>query len=158
MIPNVGGDEVAISAKLWQYPSGAATVTALRIGAPIGVSVNSLKIAEVAIDSAKLVVADKADIDEFWSETGEGSHRCHICTAPDDSVLRILKKRFGLKVDQVNCVRAEVKGPVSEELEQEIEKILQVVSGIRTVSLHLLPRPDQRQLRPRELHEQKKGL
>ncbi|CAN5595527.1 hypothetical protein BH10PLA2_BH10PLA2_20620 [soil metagenome] len=123
-VPNFAGDEVEISASLWRYPSGAETITALSLsfGGPTGGAVER-KVGEVGIDSAKLVVADKADIEEHWSETGKDRIGV-ISTAPDDSVLRLLTKRFKLKTRRVNPVRAEVVGPVSEQLVAEIECFL----------------------------------
>lgn len=122
-VPNAAA-EVEISASLWRYLSGAETVTALRLrlgeatgGGP------SRKVGEVGIDSAKLIVADKADIEEHWTETGKDRIGV-ISTAPDDTVLRLLTKRFKLKTVRVNPVRAEVVGPVSEQLAAEIEAFL----------------------------------
>jgi hypothetical protein len=40
-----------------------------------------------------LVVADKADIDEHWTETGKDLIGV-ISTASDDTVVRLLAKRF----------------------------------------------------------------
>lgn len=123
-IPNVTSNEVEISASLWRYPSGAATVTALSLslGGP-GHGTDHRKVGEVGIDSAKLVVADKADIEEHWTETGRDRIGV-ISTAPDDTVLRLLTKRFKLKTRRVNVVRAEVVGTVSEQLAAEIESFL----------------------------------
>jgi hypothetical protein len=123
-VPNIIADEVEISASLWRYPSGAETVTALRLrfGEPLGGG-DHRKIGEVGIDSAKLVVADKRDIEEHWTETGKDRIGV-VSTAPDDTVLGLLTKRFNLRTDRVNAVRAEVIGPVSEHLEAEIESFL----------------------------------
>ncbi len=123
-VPNVTADEVEISASLWRYPSGAETVTglSLSLGGPQG-SGAQRKVGEVEIDSAKLVVADKADIENHWAETGKDRIGV-ISTAPDDTVLRLLTKRFKLKTRRVNRVRAEVVGPVSEQLAAEIEAFL----------------------------------
>jgi hypothetical protein len=126
-IPNFTVDQLSISAKLRQYPSGGLTVTELMIDAANGVQIDShRKIGTVAIDSAKLVVADKADLKEYWTETGED--RIGVISTPrDDTVLRTLKKRFDLETVQVNGFRAEVVGPVSVELEQEIDAYLKSV-------------------------------
>lgn len=123
-IPNVVANEVEISASLLRYPSGAATVTALSLSLDgPGHGTDHRKVGEVGIDSAKLVVADRADIEEYWTETGK--YRIGvISTAPDDTVLRLLTTRFKLKARRVNTVRAEVVGPVSEQLEAEIESFL----------------------------------
>src|SRR5262249_28852659 len=96
-VPNVATDEVEISASLWRYPSGAETVTALRLG--LGKQTDGgprRKVGEVGIDSAKLVVADKADIEEHWTESGKDRIGV-ISTAPDDTLLPLLTERFKLK-------------------------------------------------------------
>jgi hypothetical protein len=123
-IPNIVGAEIAISATLWSYPSGEETVTALKIwlgdardGGP------PRKIGEVGIDSAKLALADKADIEDHWAEVGKDRIGV-ISTARNDTVLRKLTKRFRLQTVRVNPVRAQVVGPVSEELTKEIEGYL----------------------------------
>ena len=123
-VPNIAADEVEISASLWRYPSGQETVTALRLrlGEETGHG-TSRKVGEVGIDSAKLVVADNADIEEHWTETGKDRIGV-ISTTPDDIVLRLLTNRFKLKTLGVNPVRAEVVGPVSEQLEAEIDRFL----------------------------------
>jgi hypothetical protein len=126
-VPNIAATEVGISAKLWRYPFGRETVIALTI--TLGEEANGgsrRKIGEVGIDSAKLVVADKADIDEHWTDVGKDRIGV-ISTAPDDTVLRMLTKRFNLKTVQVNFVRAEVVGPVSESLATEIEDYLKSI-------------------------------
>lgn len=126
-LPNIDGDEVSISAKLWQYPSGGATVIGLTITVGNGSHCDSpQKVGELRIDSAALVVADKADIDDYWTETGK-DRIGFISTARDDKLLRQLKRRFKLKTRQVNPVRAEVVGPISETLEHEIEEYLKSI-------------------------------
>jgi hypothetical protein len=123
-IPNVDASEVAVSVALRRYPSGAEQIAALQLalGEPTGGAVRQ-KVGEVGIDAAKLVVADKADVEEHWAETGPDRIGV-ILTAPDDTVLRLLTRRFGLKTVRVNPVRVEVVGPVSEELAAEIEAVL----------------------------------
>jgi hypothetical protein len=124
-VPHIAAEEVAISAQLWRYPSGKETVTALslRLGDDTGVG-PARKIGEVGIDSTALVVADKADIEEHWRREVGKDRIGVISTAPDDTVLRLLTKRFKLRTVQVNAVRAEVVGPVSEPLAKEIEDYL----------------------------------
>lgn len=124
-IPTAGATEVEISAEFLRYPSGAAIITTLilSLNEP-GPGSTQRKVGELGIDSARLVVADKADIEEYWTETGPDRIGV-ISTAPDDTVLRLLTKRFQLKTRRVNDVRAEVVGPVSEQLEAEIESFLQ---------------------------------
>lgn len=127
VLPNIDADQVSISAKLWQYPSGGVRVIGLRI--TIGndpVCDAPHKIGELGIDSATLVVADQADIDEHWTETGKDRIGV-ISTAADDSLLRELTKRFKLRTVQNNPVSTEVIGPVSEALEREIEDYLKSI-------------------------------
>jgi hypothetical protein len=126
-IPNIDTDQVSVSAKLWQYPSGSATVIGITINIGNGFHGDPpRKVGELGIDSAALVIADKADIDEHWTETGKDRIGV-ISTAPDDKLLRKLKKRFKLKTVQINPVRAEVVGPVSETLEHRIEDYLKSI-------------------------------
>jgi hypothetical protein len=117
---NIASDRAEISATLWEYPSRAATVTALTLQFGDGESDCRRKIGEVPIDSAKIVIADKADLDEHWAEVGKDRIGV-IPTALEGSVLHSLKRRFKLKTVHTNSTRAEVVGPVSEQLEQEIE-------------------------------------
>lgn len=126
-ISNIDSHEVSISAKLWQYPSGAETVIGLTIN--IGRDSPSdppRNVGRLGIDSATLVVTDKAAIDEHWTNTGKVRIGV-ISTAPDDKLLRKLEKRFNVKTVQINPVRAEIEGPVSETLEQEIENYLKSI-------------------------------
>lgn len=123
-VPNVAASEAKISASLWKYPSGAETVTALKIA--LGVSTAGCarrQVGKLGIDSAKVVVADRADLDEHWTDTGKDRIGV-ISTAPDDTLLRLLTKRFKLKTVRVNAFRAEVIGPVSEHLAADIEAFL----------------------------------
>jgi hypothetical protein len=123
-VPNVAFDEVEISASLSRYPSGNETVAALRLAlGEMSGGGSRRKVGDVGIDSAKLVVADKSDIEEHWTETGKDRIGV-ISTARDDTVLRLLTKLFKLKTVRVNPVAAEVIGPVSEELASEIEDYL----------------------------------
>ena len=123
-VPNLVATRLEISASLWRYPSGAELVTALSLRADGGLGNGCRrKIGELGIDSAKLVVADKADIEEHWMDTGNDRIGV-ILTIPDDFVLRTLTKRFKLKTHRVDAVRAEVIGPVSESLAEEIEDYL----------------------------------
>lgn len=127
VLPNIDVDQVSISAKLWQYPSGGVGVIGLRINIGNDPQCEApRKIGELGIDSAALVVADKADIDDHWTETGTDRIGV-ISTAADDSLLRELTRRFKLKTVQDNPVSAEVVSPVSEALEREIEDYLKSV-------------------------------
>ena len=82
------------------------------------------KIGEIAIDSAKLVIADKLDFEESWTDVGPDRIGV-ISTAPDDTVLRLLTKRFKLKTVRRHRVRTEIVEPVSAELEREITTFLE---------------------------------
>lgn len=123
-ISNVTASEVAISAELRRYPSGQSAVISL--GLTLGNNTNSRtrrKIGVLGIDSAKVVVMDKADFEDHWTEVGKDRIGV-ISTARDDTVLRLLTNRFKLKANRVHAIRAEVVGPVSETLEKEIENYL----------------------------------
>jgi hypothetical protein len=78
---------------------------------------------EVLIDSAKLVVADKAYIDENWTDTGP-DRIGEISTLPDDSVLRLLTERFQLRTIRIDSLGARIVGPISEQLEADINTFL----------------------------------
>lgn len=126
-VPGIVAPEITISAKSWRYPSGAETVTALTLGLGDDTVMDShRKIGEVGIDSAKLIVADRADIEEHWTDVGKDRIGV-ISTARDDALLRDLRKRFKLQTVQVNPIRAEVVGPVSESLEKAIEGYLKSI-------------------------------
>ena len=57
------------------------------------------KIGEVAIDSAKLVVADKADIQEHWTEVGKDRIGViPLSTLRDDTLLRKLRTSESISV------------------------------------------------------------
>jgi hypothetical protein len=123
-LPNIDVDEISISATLWEYPSGEATVIGLTIDLGNGSQCDApLKIGELGIDSAALVIADKTDIDEHWTSTGKDRIGV-ISTARDDTLLRLLKKKFNLKTVQINAIRAEIVGTVSEDLERGIKDYL----------------------------------
>jgi hypothetical protein len=126
-VPNIAANEAAISASLWRYPSGAVTVAALKLdfGGP-STGGSRRKIGQLGIDSAKLVVADKADIKEHWTEVGKDRIGV-IKTIGDDAILPLLTKRFKLKTVRANFLQAEVVGPVSETLAQEIEDYLKSI-------------------------------
>ena len=123
-VPNIAASEVAISAKLWQYPSGMETVKSLRLRLGEQTGSARRKIGQVGIDSAKLVVADKADIEEHWTEIGKDRIGL-ISTVRDDTVLHLLTKRFKIKTTRADPLQAQVVGPVSEDLEAEINAFLQ---------------------------------
>ena len=127
-IPNVAADEVSISASLWQYPDGSQTVTSLTLGfgEPTGNGPRR-KIGEVAIDSAKLVVADKDDFHRHWTDAGK-DRIGEISTARDETLLRTLMKHFKLKTVPINPIKARIVGQVSERLEGEITAFLKADS------------------------------
>lgn len=123
-IPNVPAGHVEISASMWRYPNGSETITALHMSWGESTSDSAFrKIGEIGIDSAKLVVADKADIEKHWTKKGKDRIGV-ISTTQDDTLLRQLTKRFKLKTVRVNRIRAEVVGPVSEPLADEIKAFL----------------------------------
>jgi hypothetical protein len=123
-ISNIVANEAAISASLWRYPSGSETVIGLTIclGEPTHDG-SRRTIGQIGIDSAMLVVADKADIEQHWTDVGKDRIGV-ISTTRNGTVLRMLTKRFKLKTVRVSPFWAEVVGPVSEQLEKEIEDYL----------------------------------
>ncbi|PHS16452.1 MAG: hypothetical protein COA78_03750 [Blastopirellula sp.] len=123
-IPNINSDVVSIFAKFLQYPSGLKTMSGLviAIGTDEPTSPRK-KIGNLAIDSARVVVADEVDIEEHWSDT-DLERIGVISTEEDDLLLRELEQRFHLEAVQVNSTHAEVQGPISEAMEAEIEEYL----------------------------------
>jgi len=126
-IPNVPAAEVGVSARLWRYPSGSQRVAALTLAlgeeGKVGLS---RTVGEVPIDSAKLVVLDKRDFKEHWTEVGPDRIGV-ISTVPDDAVLRLLTRQFRLRTVRVDRIHAQVVGPVSIALEKEIEDYLKSI-------------------------------
>lgn len=123
-VPNVSAKTIEISATLLRNPSDSERVSelTLKLGNE-SVDGSPRKIGEVLIDSAKMIVVDQADFQKHWID--EGSERTGvISTAPDDTVLKLLTKRFKLKTVRVNRVRSEIIGPITEELEKAIEAYL----------------------------------
>lgn len=127
VVPNIDVPEALLKATLWLYPSGARKVVQLQIDLGDTSSIDSRsKIGELPIDSAKVVVADKADIDEHWAEVGKDRIGV-ISIVRNDELLEDLQRRFKLKARKVNVVSAEVLTPVSESLEKEIEAYLKSI-------------------------------
>lgn len=123
-VPNIVGNQVGVFASVQRDPSGSDAFAALRLGiAESSEAIVRRKLGEVVIDSAKLIVADKADIKRCWTDTGADRIGV-IPLAPNDKVLRLLIKRFKLKTIRKNFARAEVIGPVSAHLANEIEAFL----------------------------------
>lgn len=124
-VSNITAGEVEITASFLRYPSGAEMPTelTLNLGGPIDVA-TPRKVGEVGIDSAKLIVADKADVEEHWTDIGKDRIGV-ISTLPDDSLLRLLTKRFKLKTRRLSGISAQVVGPVSDQLEAEIKNFLE---------------------------------
>jgi hypothetical protein len=126
-VPNVPVTEVGVSARLWRYPSGLQRVASLTLVlGDQGKGGLSRTIGHVPIDSAKLVVLDKRDFEEHWTEVGPDRIGV-ISTAPDDAVLRLLTRQFRLRTVRVDRIQAKVVGPVSVALEKEIEDYLKSI-------------------------------
>ncbi len=126
-VANIAASRVAFSAMLRRYPNGTETVVSLTLqfGDEAELFAGERRqIGEIAIDSAKVVIADKQDFEESWTEVGPDRIGV-ISTARDDTVLRLLTKRFKLKTVRRNRVRTEIVGPVSPELESEITTFLE---------------------------------
>lgn len=116
-----------LSATLWQYPSRATTLIALHITSdPATGSDHEQQVGEIGIDSAKVVVADKEALAEYWTETGKDRIGV-VSTARDQKLLKILSKRFKLRFEPVAAIRAEAAEPISEELEKEILSYLETI-------------------------------
>jgi hypothetical protein len=123
-VSNIMEQQISISASLLEYPNGGVRVAGLKIsvGGDV-ITSRGRKIGCLGIDSAKVVVGDKADIERFWTETGP-DRIGEISLAPDTKVLKLLQKRFRFDVVQTNIVTAQIVDPVSEALEEEITNYL----------------------------------
>lgn len=126
-LPKITAHQITTSAELQKYPDGSEQLAKLFIEIEKSSSATDVRlIGTVAIDSAKLIVADKTDYDQH--STGTGKDRIGvISTAPDDTALKLLTKQFRLKTIRINPVCAHVVGPVSVELEQEIKAFLKSI-------------------------------
>ncbi|MDX1968666.1 MAG: hypothetical protein SFV23_15920 [Planctomycetaceae bacterium] len=123
-VPGIRARRVTVSAKLWRHPSGATTVAALTLHLGDATETGDIRtIGSIPIDSAKLVVVDQADYHQHWTEVGKDRIGI-ISTSRNDTVLRLLTKRFGVKTVRVDRFHAEVVGPVSTDLERAIEEFL----------------------------------
>ena len=134
-MPNTAGNrfvglaarEAEITVTLWQYPSGYEKTVALQLQfGDFPAETSRREIGSLGIDSAKIVVAAAEDLERHWTEIGP-DRIGKITTARDDTVKRLLTKRFGLKTRQVSDITAEVVGPVSEALETEIVAYLKTI-------------------------------
>lgn len=126
-VANTASAMASISARLQRYPSGASTVAALnvRFGERQDSSQRRL-IGQLAIDSAKVVLTDKADFNEHWTDVGKDRIGV-ISTVQDKSLLKDLTRRFQLRTTQVNQIRAEIVGAVAQELEGRILDYLKTI-------------------------------
>lgn len=124
VISHIPTNKAAIAGTLWQYPSGGETVVALTVTFNSTKAVESHRVVgQVGIDSAAMVIVDRADVDAHWTETGRD--RIGVVTTPkNDLVLRRIRKKFKLRAVKVNPIRWEILGPISEKLEQEIVEYL----------------------------------
>jgi hypothetical protein len=126
-IPRLKSPVVQIFGRLWVYPKGTVTVTGLdlrteseshdRPNRPVGT---------VPIDSARIVIADKQDIDGHWSDVGKDRIGL-ISTLRDDKLLKLLTRRFGIRTMPSDGFHAQIVGPVSEDSEREIEHFLKSI-------------------------------
>ncbi len=95
-VPDIPSPEVAISARLWRYPSGMERVMSLTMKFADQASTGESRlIGDFDVDSAKLVVIDKADFEEHWIRE-EKDRIGVILTAHDDEVLPFLTSTFAL--------------------------------------------------------------
>jgi hypothetical protein len=80
----------------------------------------------LGFESAKMIVADRGDIDRHW--TFVGKDRIGIITAATDGeAYKVLKKRFKFRTRPLSRGRFELIDPVSEALEAEIEAYLKSI-------------------------------
>ena len=129
-IPGVDAAAAAISARLRRYPSGREAVDALRIefpadtpdAAPAG---PPRVVGELAIDSARLVVADAADLEEHWLDTG--SDRIGLVSTHPPELAPALQARFGWETVRRDPFDLEVVGPISPDLERDVRDYLKSV-------------------------------
>jgi hypothetical protein len=118
-VTDIDVDKVDIAATALKYPRGQVEFVELRLSFGDAFTAECSKIGSIAVDSAKLFVADKAAYEAHWTKVGPD--RIGVIRAPrDEEVLRLLTKQFRLKTTQVNAVRHEIAGPVSKELEAEM--------------------------------------
>ena len=126
-IRDVRSRRVGISCEMWEYPDGALTPRRLDLEFEPGRTGSDRRSAGTfGVESGQLYVADRDDCKNNWLTVGLDRVGI-IQTARDQRVVKLLKKRFGLKVKQVRPWRAEVVGPVSEALESEIEAYLKTI-------------------------------
>lgn len=140
-IPNLPSGEISISADLWQFPSGEEMPIHLTIELGSDLAPNTTrKIGHVAIDSAKLVIADKTEAKNNWTDTGKDRIGL-ISTVRNDVLLRDLTRRFNLKTIQPDRLNAQIVGPVSETLQQQIITYLEgIPEYARFPFMHFLVR------------------
>lgn len=84
------------------------------------------ELGSLPVDSAKALIIDEEVFQTHWMETGVERVGV-VSTARSQELRRQLESRFSLKTVQVNAVRAEVIGPVSEDLEREIAAYLETI-------------------------------
>ena len=126
-IPNIECESISITARLWVYPTGRETITSLSITVGDGEAETTRRqIGRLGIDSARLVICDQSDFKEHWTDVGPDRIGV-ISTARGLGLLRKLKRRFKFDAIQINVVRAEVVGPVSQSLEAEIVSYLESI-------------------------------
>ena len=117
----------AVAVRVRRYPDGGALLAGLELTFPGGPGPTGpdRTVGAVAIDSAKLVVADAADLDRHW---GDGTARIGlICSTLDADLVAEIKRRFGLRTRPPGLFDTEVVGPVSEDLRREVVAYLETL-------------------------------
>lgn len=118
-VPDVPNGRYPVKGDLLCYPEGGCRVANVSIKFAADRPDTSESLGQVAVDSARIIIADAEDCKRHWTETGSDRIGV-ILIAKNDNVLRLLQQRFGFQVVRVSGIRAEIVGPVSESLERDI--------------------------------------
>jgi hypothetical protein len=115
-----------VIADVIRCPRGQARVAAVffQFGRADGGALQ--EIGHVPIDSAKMVAIDRNDYDTYWREIGPDRIGV-VNTARDKRVVALLKKHFNLDCVQADAIRAQIVQPVSPDMEDEINRLLQSI-------------------------------
>ncbi len=124
-IENIRSRRVTLSVEIWEYPDGGVLNRRLDFEFEPGRDPNVRRtVGTIGVDSAAIVVGDRHELQAHWLEVGPERIGV-VSTARNHRVANLLKKRFRLKLRQVAAYKAEIVGPVSEELEAEITAYLE---------------------------------
>ena len=91
-LPAFAADQATVSVKTLEYPSGAVKVVKLTLVASSLVTVESRReVGGLGIDSAKMIVADKGDMDLHWTDVGKDRIGI-ISAASAGAAFKVLKR------------------------------------------------------------------